>query len=73
MSARLAVEVRCYRYACPECGMTDVEVGHLATEDEVHCFVCLVDEQRHVVLRRWHVDDGDPPHVFAPTGLSKLF
>ncbi len=65
MSARLSVELRCYRYACPECGMTDVEVGHLATEDEVHCFVCLVDEQRQVVLRRWHVDDGAAPHVFG--------
>ena len=63
MSARLSVEMRCYRYACPDCGMTDVEVGHMATEDEIHCFVCLVDEQRQVVLRRWHVDDGAAPHV----------
>jgi hypothetical protein len=37
--------------------MSDAEVGHLATADEIHCFVCLVDEQRHVVLRRWQVEE----------------
>ncbi len=63
MSAALSVELRCYRYICPECGMTDTELGHLATQDEIHCFVCLVDEQRHVVLRRWHVDEPGAPHV----------
>ena len=38
--------------------MTDAELGHLATADEVHCMVCLVDEERHVVLRRWLVEDN---------------
>ncbi len=51
------VEIRCYRYACPDCGMTDAELGHLATDSEIHCMVCLVDEDRHVVLRRWLVED----------------
>ena len=57
MSKITHVEIRCYRYACPECGMTDTELGHLATDDEIHCMVCLVDDERHVVLRRWLVED----------------
>ncbi len=60
MTSFTRVEVRCYRYTCPECGMTEAELGHLATADEVHCMVCLVDEQRHVVLRRWLVEVAEP-------------
>ena len=51
------VEIRCYRYICPDCGMSDVELGHLATLDEVHCMVCLIDDDRHVILRRWHMEE----------------
>ena len=50
------VELRCYRFVCPECGMGDAELGHLGAPDEVHCMVCLIDEQRHVILRRWFVE-----------------
>ena len=55
----MQVEVRCYRFSCPECGMGDNELGHLVTADEVHCMVCLIDEQQHVVLRRWFVEDAE--------------
>ncbi len=51
------MELRCYRFTCPECGMTDRELGHLATQEEIHCMVCLIDEERHVVLRRWFVEE----------------
>ena len=60
MSKITHVEIRCYRYACPECGMTDDELGHLAADDEIHCMVCLIDDSRHVVLRRWLVEDHAP-------------
>ena len=51
------VEVRCYRYSCPECGAGDDEMGHLATGDELHCFVCLIEDDRTVRLRRWLPDE----------------
>jgi hypothetical protein len=50
----MRVELRCYHYVCPECGMSDKELGHLATANEIHCLICLIDEQRHVALRRRH-------------------
>ena len=53
--------IEIYRYVCPECGTGDGELGHRATADEVHCMVCLIDEDRHVVLRRWFVDEPDAP------------
>jgi hypothetical protein len=45
----------------PECGMSDKELGHLATADEVHCLICLIDDQRHIVLRRRHNDAAAIP------------
>jgi hypothetical protein len=35
------------RFQCPECGLSDYEVGHLFAEDEVYCVACLVEEGRH--------------------------
>ncbi len=68
MAREAKLEVRCYRYVCPECGMSDTEVGHLASADEVHCFVCLVDEERHVVLRRWHIEEEEEGNSPPPSG-----
>jgi hypothetical protein len=45
--------VRCWHFHCPACGAGDGEFGHFATDDEVHCLVCLEEENRFVVLRRW--------------------
>ncbi len=59
------VEVRCYRYTCPACGAGDGELDHLATLEEVHCIVCLVDEDRHVVLRRWLAEEPGTPAAGA--------
>ena len=42
-----------YSFVCPECGMGDTELGHLIAVDDIHCVVCLIDEDRHVRLRRW--------------------
>jgi hypothetical protein len=36
-------------------------LGYLATADEIHCLVCLTEEQRHVVLRRRHNDEAAIP------------
>lgn len=65
MTTTMRVELRCYRYLCPDCGTGDGELGYLATADEVHCMVCLIDEDRHVVLRRWFVEDDVAEHPAA--------
>ena len=57
-------EIRCFHFVCPECGLSDAEIGSLATAGEVHCIVCLNEDNQHVFLRRWHAevspDAGDP-------------
>ncbi len=47
---------RVYLFVCPDCGMSDAELDHLATDDDTHCIVCLIDEDRYVRLRRWLAD-----------------
>ncbi len=59
MAGPTHIEIRCYRYVCPECGMSDGELGHLATQEEIHCMVCLIDDQKHVILRRWLAEEPD--------------
>ena len=59
MAITTHVEVRCYRFVCPSCGMGDAELGHLVTHDEVHCMVCLIDDEQHVILRRWLVEEPE--------------
>jgi hypothetical protein len=38
--------------------MSDQEFGHLAEAHDIHCEVCLEDEGRAVILRRWPADDS---------------
>lgn len=47
-----------YRFQCPDCGMGDAELGHLLPADELHCVVCLIDEDRYVRLRRWLAEEN---------------
>ena len=49
-----------FRFVCPDCGMSDRELGHLSAIDEIHCIVCLIDEDRHVRLRRWLAEEHAP-------------
>ena len=46
-----------WHFECPECGITDTEVGHHADAGTIHCEICLEDG-RHVRLKRWPVDDS---------------
>ena len=50
--------VELFQFVCPECGMGDAELGHLTTAEEIHCVVCLIDEERYVRLRRWLAEEG---------------
>ena len=55
-----------YRFSCPECGMGDAELGHLLPADELHCVVCLIDEDRYVRLRRWLAEEHMAETVAGP-------
>ena len=41
------------RFQCPECDFGDFEVGHLMTETEVHCIVCLEEQGREIRVEPW--------------------
>jgi hypothetical protein len=48
-------EERCWRFHCPECGVSDADFGDLATAEELYCEVCLSEDGKRVTLRRWIV------------------
>jgi hypothetical protein len=33
-----------HRFLCPECGFGDHEVGHLVSEADIYCVVCLEEQ-----------------------------
>ena len=45
------------RFQCPECDFGDFEVGHLMTETEVHCIVCLEEQGREIRVECWEEED----------------
>jgi hypothetical protein len=59
MSSTMTVVTHWY-FHCPECGFGDAELGHHATTDMIWCEICL-EEQRHVRLKRWPVEDESGP------------
>ncbi len=59
--------IRVYRFLCPECGVSDRELGHFVTFEEVHCLVCLIEEERYVRLRRW-LDEEPAGGLEPPAG-----
>jgi hypothetical protein len=51
-----AALVTMWHFECPECGMTDAELGP-ADAHTLLCEVCLEDDT-HVRLKRWPMDEG---------------
>ena len=45
-----------WHFQCPECGMGDAELGHLAQADDIYCEVCWSESELHVRLHRWPSD-----------------
>ena len=41
------------RFQCPECGYGDREVGHLVTDAETYCIVCLEMDGRQIRVQCW--------------------
>jgi hypothetical protein len=40
-------------FQCPECGFGHHEVGHLISETEVHCIICLEEHGRLIRVHCW--------------------
>jgi hypothetical protein len=49
--------VQCFQ--CTECGFGEYEVGHLTSESEIHCVVCLEEAGRLIHLVQW--EEGEKP------------
>jgi hypothetical protein len=45
-------------FQCPECGLGHHEVGHLVTQDDIYCVVCLEEHGRPIRLHCW-VEEAD--------------
>ena len=50
-----------HRFQCTGCGLGDYEVGHLTSEAEIYCVVCLEEEGRLIRLQRW--EEEKPVHA----------
>jgi hypothetical protein len=46
-----------WRFECPTCEFDHQEFGRLASDDEIHCFLCLQDNGAVVLVKRWHETD----------------
>jgi hypothetical protein len=60
-----------WHFHCPECGMGDFELGHLAGDQEFICQVCLEEGRGTIHLQRWPGQGNDAPDyaLFRP-GLA---
>jgi len=52
---------RHWQFHCPECGFGSVELRYRAADHEIHCEVCLDEQGRFVLLRRWLTEETPPP------------
>jgi hypothetical protein len=48
-----------WHFRCPECGLGDEELGHLAADQELYCAVCLEETGRQVRLERWTAEGSE--------------
>ena len=47
------------RFQCPECGLGDHEVGHMVSEGEIYCIVCLEEQGRQIRVECWEEAEAD--------------
>ena len=53
-------------FQCPRCGLGSYEVGHLVSDDEVFCVVCLEEEGLQIRLQRWEETADDQARLREP-------
>ena len=61
-----------WHFQCPECGMGDFELGHLATDQELFCEVCMEEQSRLILLERWPTERGSADLCPLPTRFGRL-
>lgn len=52
-----------WHFHCPECGLGDFELGHLAADQELFCEVCVEEGRGLICLERWLVDEPAPTYA----------
>jgi hypothetical protein len=58
-----------WHFQCPECGMGDFELGHLAEDQQFFCEICLAEESRLILLERWPAEEQTPAYARFRPGL----
>ena len=53
-------------FQCPRCGFGDYEVGHLISDGDVFCLVCLEEEGLQIRLQRWEEREDDHARLRDP-------
>lgn len=59
-----------WHFQCPDCGLGDFELGHLAEDQELFCEVCLEEESRLILLERWPAEEETPAYALLRPGLA---
>jgi hypothetical protein len=59
-----------WHFQCPECGMGDFELGHLAEDQQFFCEICLAEESRLILLERWSAEEQTPAYARFRPGLA---
>lgn len=59
-----------WHFHCPECGMGDFELGHLADDEQLICEVCLEEGRGQIRLVRWLTPDETPAYARLRPGLA---
>ena len=62
----MAVSVVRNLFRCPRCDLGSYEVGHLVSDDEAFCVVCLEEEGLQIRLRRWDETADDQARLREP-------
>lgn len=47
-----------WQFRCPECGFGHREFGHLLSDHEIYCVVCVDEDGRYVRLHRWEAEEA---------------
>jgi predicted RNA-binding Zn-ribbon protein involved in translation (DUF1610 family) len=59
-----------WHFQCPECGMGDFELRHLADDQQLFCEPCLEEEGCLIRLQRWPIEEQTPAYARFRPGLA---
>jgi hypothetical protein len=59
-----------WHFQCPECGMGDFELGHLAVDHQFFCEVCVEEGRGLIRLERWPAEVDAQSYALLRPGLA---